>query len=383
MRQQRANLYRNIVISGVAIMLVVASGLIVALLLTRSSVPPGRAQDCQASGSADPFVCQDGTGFRFQGKAIHLSGFTFYPGLFYDAQGWHRPDFPHYIDQILTLAASAGLNEVRPTDMFDESHPDQRWNDPMVWQNMDYLVKAAKRRGMFVVMDLSAIKHLLVSQGQDPFDPMPAVWAHNWKPVLDFVGRRYANESALVFYSIVGEPAPPTNASERDRLVQFYQESIDELFKADGGHHLIAAGGFNHMEDASALQWWQAIYLLPHNTIAAYKTYSLRDVNYIPTVTAWAKQHDKLLVEEEFGMAQEPGAEAQRAAFYKMVYLWGFKQGVSNFVFWNLGCQVASGSYEVSPRTPLVWQVITTFTQQQLGLRPTLLPSANLCPAEN
>ena len=317
-------------------------------------------------------ICQTDMSFSYQGQKIAFSGFTFYPALFYGAQGWHRRDFPTYIDQMLSLAESAGLNEVRPTDMFDESHPGQRWDDPIVWHNIDYLIAAAKKHKMFVVMDLSAIKHLLVSQGRDPFDPTPTIWAKNWKPILDFVGHRFAHESSIAFYSILGEPASPKNAAERDRLVSFYRESTDELFNADGGHHLIAAGGFNHMEDAPSLQWWQAIYLLPHNTIAAYKTYSEEDINYIATVATWAKQHGKLAVNEEFGMQQGPDGESMRVDSFTRVYDGGFENGVRNFIFWNLGYQISSTSYEVSPKTPLVWDVIQRFAQEVLDLKPMM-----------
>lgn len=316
------------------------------------------------------FICQAGMSFSYRRQEIKFSGFTFYPALFYGAQGWHRPDFPQYIDQILALAASAGLNEVRPTDMFDESHADQRWDDTIVWRNIDHLIVAAKKYGMFVVLDLSAIRHLLVSQGRDPFDPDYSAWSQNWKPVLDFVGHRYARESAIAFYSIVGEPAAPKTAAERERLVRFYRQSTDELFQADGGHHLIAAGGFNHMEDAPSLQWWQAIYLLPHNTIASFKTYSEDDITYIPTVTAWARQHNKLLVDEEFGMQQGENGEEKRADFYTRVYSRGLQNGVRNFIFWDLGDQLSPTSYQVSPQTPLVWNVVKSFTKRLLGLRP-------------
>ncbi|HLV99502.1 MAG TPA: hypothetical protein VKT82_12580 [Ktedonobacterales bacterium] len=360
--RQRSSSVRQRLLPGIAggVVLVAIALALTNLYLTQHSLPQ------TATSRKVSFVSQSGLSFSYQGQDIGFSGSTFYPALFDGAQGWHRSDFPTYIDQMLSLAASAGLNEVRPTDMFDETHPDQRWNDPIVWRNVDYLLAAAKNHKMFVIMDLSAIKHLLTSQGHDPFDPTPAVWVKNWKPVLDFVGHRYTNESAIAFYSIVGEPAVPTTAAERDRLVSFYRESLDELYKADGGHHLIAAGGFNHMEDVPALQWWQAIYLLPHNSIAAYKTYSEEDLNYIPVVAAWARHHGKLPVDEEFGMPQGVSGEAQRVTFFTTVYKRGLQNGVRNFIFWDLGYQIDPTSYEVSPKTPQVWDVVKQFAQQVL-----------------
>jgi hypothetical protein len=313
--------------------------------------------------NAGTFVRSTGTQLRYGTQPLRLYGSTFYPALVGGPSAWHQSSFTHYIDQVVAMGQLAGQDLLRPTDFWDTTNTHQVWNDPTVWANMDYLVQTTQRHGMFVILDLSAYKWLLESEGQDPYN------AANWTAYLDFVGARFANSPSIAFYSIVGEPPAPTTPMETANLVGFYRAVTDELYRADGGHHLIAAGGFNHMEDAPSMHWWQQIYSLPHNDVCAFKTYSQHDLNLMPTITAYAYQLGKPLVDEEFGMPQYlgdgsatgqsyNGISTSRAQFYANVYTEGEQHGVIGFVFWNLGCQIGSTSYEVSPLTPAVWQVV-------------------------
>jgi hypothetical protein len=319
--------------------------------------------------NAGLFVSAKGTQLLYSGRPLRLYGATFYKGI-YDsvlpngAAAWRSSAFPQYIDKIIAIAQMAGQNLLRPTDFWDTTHTNEVYNDPMIWSNMDYLVQAAQRHGMFVIMDLSAFKWLLESQGQDPYN------AANWVTYLDFIGARYSNTPAIAFYSIVGEPPAPTTPTATANLVGFYHAVTDELYRADGGHHLIAAGGFNHMyEYTPSTPWWQDIYALPHNDVCAFKTYEQHDLNLMPTITGYVHTLGKPLVDEEFGMPQYlgdstatgqsyNGVTTSRAQFYTNVYAEGEHLGVIGFVFWNLGCQLKSSSYEVSPLTPAVWQVV-------------------------
>ena len=54
------------------------------------------------------------------------------------------------------------------------------------------------------------------------------------------------------------------------------------------------------------------------------------------------------------------GLSAGRASFFQTVYSTGSSLGFGGFVFWNMGCQVGPTSYEVSPKTPTVWSVISS-----------------------
>ena len=133
---------------------------------------------------------------------------------------------------------------------------------------MDYLVCATKQRHIFVELDVSGFARFLLSQGYEPFD------ARNWITFLDAIGKHYSNQSSITFYSILGEASPPKSVDAMNRLVNFYRIVSDELSRADGEHHLIAVGGFNHMEDETAqIPWWHKIYSLPNNNIIEIKTY--------------------------------------------------------------------------------------------------------------
>lgn len=322
----------------------------------------------QDNGWQDPFVGKDGTKFIYRGTALELHGYTFYPSLNGGSSAWHSPRFTRYIDHILDMGAQAGQNLARPTDFWNAGSHGQKQYDPNVWKNMDYLVCTARQRGIFVILDLSAFKWLLVSQGRDPYD------ARNWKEFLDFVGEHYIDQPSIAFYSIVGEPPPPTSVAAMNKLVDFYSSVTDELRRVDGNHHLIAAGGFNHMEaETPTIPWWQKIYSLPNNDIVAFKTYSANDLNLISKVSALAKELGKPLVDEEFGLPQGigdgtytggagyNGIKMSRAQFFEDVYSIGEENGVTGFVFWNMGCEMRGQSYEVNPLTPAVWQVVKKY----------------------
>jgi hypothetical protein len=332
-----------------------------------TAAPPSTALICpnqQNNAGQGSFVGNNGTELVYQDNPLKLYGNTFYPATIGGASAWYKPEFTQYIDHILEFDLQAGQNLVRPTDFWDDQYHDQRQVDVNIWKNMDYLVCAAKQRGIFVEMDVSAFGHFLISQGSDPYD------AGNWLAFLDAVGKHYTNQTAIAFYSILGEPTAPKDVAAMNRLVGFYRAVTDELSRADGEHHLIMAGGFNHMEDETAqTPWWQQIYALPHNTIIGFKTYSQSDLELIPTIAAFAKGIGKPFVDEEFGLPQGMGdarstgkvynsLQEGRAQFYEQVYSIGETGGVAAFVFWDMGCQLGNGSYQVSPLTPAVWSVI-------------------------
>lgn len=80
---------------------------------------------------------------------------------------------------------------------------------------------------MFVILDLSAFRAFLMSQGLDPYD------AANWTAFLRFVGARYLRSPAIAYYSIVGEPSVPATVAATSRLVDFYRTVTDALYAAD------------------------------------------------------------------------------------------------------------------------------------------------------
>ncbi len=318
------------------------------------------------AAGAGSFLATDGRRFTCRSRPVPLSGFTMYPGIIGGAAAWHTTTFRSYIDAMLDLGARAGLNLVRPTDEWDSRTANQDWADPVVWQNLDYLVQAARARHMFVVMDLSAMRWVLVSQGRDPFDP------EAWRPFIAFATARYAKEPGIAFYYIVGEPTAPRSPSDLDRLTTFYRSTLAMVHAGDP-NHLVTLGAFNHMEDETpALPWWQTLYALPGNDIVGFKTYSRHDLDLMPAIAAYARSIHKPLFDGEFGMPQGSGDGAAmpgviynglatgRASFFADVYQAGAAGGVAAYVFWNLGCRLGASRYEVSPATPAVWSVITS-----------------------
>ncbi len=351
---------------------------------TRAGLPltPLVCPSDQSSGSSSSFVSSVGTELAYQGSPLKLYGATFYPAPIGGSSAWRKPDFTHYIDHILYLEAQAGQNLIRPTDFWDQHYHEQAQEDATIWRNMDYLVCTARQQGIFVILDVSAFKWFLISQKLDPYN------AANWETFLDAVGKHYSNQPSIAFYSISGEPAAPKSVDEMNKLVEFYRTATDDLHRADGGHHLITAGGLNHMEDETQqIPWWQQIYLLPNNNILAFKTYSQNDLNLLPTIAAFAKGINKPLVDEEFGLPQQMGdgettgavyngLQTSRVQFYEDVYNLGEENGVVGFVFWDLGCQLKDSSYQVSPLTPALWRVI----QEHAPNKPTTpSPAISAC----
>lgn len=325
------------------------------------------------------FAQSDGQQLVYNSQFLRLTGSTFYPGSAGGSAAWRSPQFTQYIDHILDMEAQAGQNLIRPTDFWNPNDAGQQVDDPVVWHNLDYAVCAAKQRGMFVIMDISAFKWLLMVQSHDPYD------IQRWESFLLAVARHYRDEPAIVYYSILGEPSPPQTPEASRQLVAFYRTLTDTLYAADP-HHLISAGGFNHMEDESPqMPWWHQIYALPHNDIDGFKTYSQLDIDLMPTIVQYSKSIHKLPFDEEFGLPQSQGdavfaggagynqIKTSRAQFFDTVYSTGESLGVVGFIFWNIGCEVGDSSYEVSPLTPAVWQVI----KQHAAVPPA--PSTSLC----
>src|SRR5262249_55919888 len=102
-------------------------------------------------------------------------------------------------------------------------------------------------------------------------------------------------------------------------------------------------------------------------------------------------------VDEEFGMPQSSGdcswsgvsfngINTDRADFFKNVYNGGLAGGVAGFQFWNLGDQVASSSFEVSPNFSCLWAVLQQYSppaQPPRGLGATATSSNQINLAWN
>ena len=322
------------------------------------------AAPCLAGTAVGSRLQTNGTSLMCEGVPLALTGFTFYPALIGGSRAWHSSNFPSYIDHVLDMGAASGQNVIRATDEWDRHTPGQRVDDPVVWANMDYLMTAARARGVFVVLDLTAFRWLLLSQGRDGMD------LGAWRSFIDMVTTRYKDSPALAFYSIAGEPTPPTTTAQFQTMLAFYTATSQEIRKNDPDH-LISTGGLNHMQDHPELSWWQTIDALPTFDLVTVETYSQHDLNLMPAIAEYGKSVGKPVFEEEFGMPQGNGDGAfaggaaynglstGRGPFFESVYQAGRSLGYAGFIFWNMGCQMGSGSYEVSPKTPAVWSVVS------------------------
>ena len=291
---------------------------------------------------------------------IHPYGSTMYPhwvyhGALHRGGGWAIADFRQYIDFIISLAQKAHLNTLRVTNFFDGvAYGD--WYNATVWSNIDYLFQQATIHHMYIILDLSSFRDKTLKQGIYPYDPSMYTAAFRW------VATRYSNETALLDYAIAGEVKCPTSSDplrpvSTQALTDYYRVLSDTLYAADP-HHLISSGGLSYINETHCDIDWQSIFALPHISMAAIHVYSDNDRNItMPMVSQWAASNNKPFTIEEFGFLQSSG-DASRAAAYQNMYNLARQYHVTTMVFWNLGPEIAPTSYEVSPQTPLTWNVI-------------------------
>jgi hypothetical protein len=311
---------------------------------------------CLGSGGGE-FVSASGSGLEVGNQPFSIYAATIYPDVTegnktYRGSAWTLPSFPKYIDQMITQAAAAHINTIRATDFLNDV---EDWRAPTIWANMDYLLCHARTHGMHVIISLTTFGKMLYKQGNFPYDPGA------WGALIDFVGQRYRNERALVYYAIAGEALPPNGndplRATGNQLLAFYRDTSLQLRTVDSGHHLISTGGLSFLNGDYGIPW-QDIFALPTIDLAAIHVYSDgdRDIT-LPNVAAWSAQNTKPLVIEEFGFQQKMG-DASRAAAYTDLLVRAQTAHAAGVGFWNLGPEVAATSYDVSAATPLAWAAV-------------------------
>ena len=330
------------------------------LTIQPHATQPAISSSSAATSPSKAYISIAGQNFVYNNHAVYPYGATMYPhwnyhGALHRGGGWTYTAFRSYIDQIINMAQQAHLNTLRPTNFFDGTTYGD-WYNATVWSNMDYLFKEAASHGMYVILDLSSFRDKTLKQGIYPYDPSLYTSAFSW------VASRYAENSALLNYAIAGEVACPTGSdplrpTSTQALTYFYRILSDTLHAADP-NHLISSGGLSHLNQADCGIDWKSIFSLPHINIAAIHVYSDHDrIISMPMVSTWAKENSKPFTVEEFGF-QQGQDDAQRAADFQNMYTLGKQFGATAIVFWNLGPEVASTSYEVNPNTPLTWNTI-------------------------
>jgi endo-1,4-beta-mannosidase len=157
---------------------------------------------------------------------------------------------------------------------------------------------------------------------------------------------------------------------DTEELTAFYDHTMAE-WKSHDQQHVLSNGGFIHLDweelhgdaDGSGIDW-QAIFALPDNDLPSLHTYIALYENYgmpvdyqTPKVAAYVAQLGKPWFTEEFGWRQEVG-DATRAGYYQWVYDLQDTHGSAGAAFWNLGFELAGGTFDVSPSTPETWATV-------------------------
>jgi endo-1,4-beta-mannosidase len=312
------------------------------------------------STPATTYISLSGRDFVYNHALIHPYGSTMYPYWTYNGtlrrgEGWMDSAFKSYIDQTIEIALRAHLNTIRPTSYFD-GIPYGNWYNTTVWSNMDYLFQQAEQHNMYVLLDLSSFRDKTLQQKIYPYDPSLYTAAFTW------VASRYAHNPALLDYAIAGEVTCPTSSDplppiSTQALTNYYRVLSDALYAADP-NHLISTGGLSHLNESGCGIDWKSIFSLPHINIAAIHVYSIYDQNItMPMVAQWAASNYKPFTVEEFGF-QQGNSDATRASEFQNMYNLGKKYAATTIIFWNLGTEINSSSYDVNPNTPLTWNTI-------------------------
>ncbi|MBV9615346.1 MAG: cellulase family glycosylhydrolase [Ktedonobacteraceae bacterium] len=328
------------------------------------TVNPPAQPTASVSSPSSPRVARyisiSGQNFVYSNVRIHPYGATMYPywrynGAAHRGGGWTNLAFKGYIDQIIMMAQQLHLNTLRPTNYFDGvSYGD--WYNATVWSNMDYLFQQAARHNIYILLDLSSFRDKTLKQGMYPYNPSLYTAAFFW------VAARYAHNPALLNYAIAGEVKCPTSNDplrpiSTQALTEYYQVLSDTLYKADP-NHLISPGGLSYLNESGCGIDWRTIFSLPHINIAAIHVYSNNDRQItLPMVSQWAAGRHEPFTVEEFGFRQGDG-DTTRASEFQNMYSLGKQYNATSMIFWNLGPEVASSSYEVNTNTPLTWNII-------------------------
>lgn len=300
--------------------------------------------------------------FATGSRIIHPYWASFYPywpqgGKIHRGEAWTDPEFTGYIDQIIALAKSAGLNTLRATDFLDGATSD--WRNPTVWANMDYFVRTAGNNHMYVIISIDAYRKWLIHNNIGPYDPA------QWTEYLKFFGKRYGDARNILYVPVAGE-LPAVNGHDpwrgtADQYVAFYTQVLKLLAQVDP-HHLHTVGGLSFLDDPHYGIPWQALFSLQGNDFACMHEYSDKDLHIsLPMLSAWSQSKHMPLVLEEFGGKQSLG-DGARAAYFSTVFAEAKSHGVAGIGFWNLGLENAPSSYEVGPQTPQTLAVVKAYS---------------------
>jgi hypothetical protein len=339
----------------------------------------------QASGRD---LVQDGQPFRIHGASIYQV-----------SNHGHTAD----PEQVFDWAEEAGLNTIRLSDIFLQTTDDP--GAPYAeadWAWVDGLIAEAQARGMKVILDLSSYRNWLVWSAQiehgwvincQPnqdrsvidyalLDPYTVAHRADWTQFMTFVANRvntvtgipYRKDPTILVVSIAGEPVGPGfqecgQAMDEQQLTDWFAWALAE-WKSLDPHHLRSTGGLHATYagldgDGDPIPSGQlvdgiALFSLPDNTLPSLHTYPPQATSLpladgqTPVLAPVAEDLDKPWFTEEFGFRWEEGDEF-RATEFDWIYDRQVEYGSAGSLFWNLGPEAGTGTFDVNPSSPLTW----------------------------
>lgn len=242
---------------------------------SNTGTPPGGAAPTPA---ASEFVCVSNGQLQLAGQPFHFAGTNNYTFLSYAADANLRPQ----IDAVMASADSLGLRVLRTWAFNDGSG----WNslqtapnvyDPDVFAALDYVIDAAGRAGLKLILplvnnwdDYGGMNQYVAwspsASSHDDFYTDPgckAIYKQYIADVLTRVntinGKAYRDDPAIMAWELGNEPrcdSDPTGDTLTDWIVEMaaWLKSID-------GQHLLSSGceGFYGPADAGKNPWaWAA-----------------------------------------------------------------------------------------------------------------------------
>ncbi|MGV8880482.1 MAG: cellulase family glycosylhydrolase [Sphingobacteriaceae bacterium] len=267
--------------------------------------------------------------------------------------------FKDYMKSTLDLAIFDKFTTVRVVNFIEgvTTNP----YDATVWASVDYLISEAASHKLKVILDLSTFRnYLLRDKGKMPYNYA------DWKDMIDFVGKRYKDNSTVWLYSLAGEAEAPRAGDAAhialrpttQQLITFYKETSNAL-NAIAPDQLISCGGFIFLDYDSGIDW-QSIFALPNIHLPAVHVYGDGMKSIIPTISAWTKQHNKPLFIEEFGK-EKTAPDHDIAAYFQEIYTITKTNNLVGACFWNYGPQTNNDSFDMNnASTPLTITTIKT-----------------------
>lgn len=297
---------------------------------------------------------------------MSVYGATFYnPGLTPYLSGIKNPS------GTISLAQQAKLNALRITNFLPTTGDVTTTPyDETSWQRVDAFIAAAKNANMKVTLSLSDYRKLLWNNCVDPY-------TYSWFAFVKFVANRvntvtgvtYKNDPTIAWVSISGEPVQPgsytfvasgtgkscTIKFTTAQLTNFYENAM-ATWKIVGATVLVNSGGLTHLDLANSGIDWKSIFSYSSNDFCAIKTYGGM-LDWAPNAAAYCASLGKPIVDEEFGYTQSMG-DVPRAQAFEQQYSTLQNLHFAGVIFWNLGYELASTSYEVNPSTPWTFATV-------------------------